>query len=206
MIIKIGKNTKIAAILGKEILMNGGIIIYPTETSYGLGCKATSKKALKRIFEIKKRGIGKKLPVIISGEKMAADFFILNADAKKLIARFMPGPLTLIAKAKKRMPKEIGLNKVAFRISSNKFACGLSEAINCPLVSTSTNISGEKNIYKEKELLDFEHCVDLIFSAGNLKPRKPSTIYDLTENKIAREGEIKKEMIEKTINKKINHN
>jgi len=204
MIIRIGKNIELGALLGKAILENNGVIIYPTETSYGLGCKATSRKALKKIFQIKKRDKGKKLPVIVADEEMANDLFVLNADAKRLIAKFMPGPLTLIAKARKSMPKEIGRNKIAFRISSNRLAGALSKAIKCPIISTSANISGSANIYSEKELFPFEPCVDAIFLTGNLKKAKPSTIYDTIENKIVREGSIKKEMVEKAIKKKIN--
>ncbi|MEK6973023.1 MAG: L-threonylcarbamoyladenylate synthase [archaeon] len=203
MIIRIGKNSMMAANLGKEILENCGIVIYPTETSYGLGCKFNCKNAIKKIFQIKKRGKDKKLPVIVASKKMAYDFFELNQDARKLVNKFMPGPLTLIVNGKKRMPKEIGETKVAFRISSNKFACELSRAINCPVISTSANLSGRENIYAEKELFAFDKHVDLIFTAGNLKNKKPSTIYDTTENKIIRQGLIKKEMIEKALKKKI---
>lgn len=203
MIIRIGKNLGIAANLGKEILEKGGIVIYPTETSYGLGCKFNCKNAVRKIFLIKKRSMDKKLPVIVANKKMAYDFFELNQEAKKLINKFMPGPLTLIVKAKKGMPKGIGGNKIAFRISSDKFACSLSEAIKCPLIATSANLSGKENIYAEKGLFAFDTCVDLIFLAGNLKNKKPSTIYDTIENKIIRQGLIKKEMIEKALQKKI---
>jgi L-threonylcarbamoyladenylate synthase len=204
MIIRIEKNIKLGTLLGKVIIEKDGTIIYPTETSYGLGCKVASKKALKKIFQIKKRNKEKKLPVIVADRRMAEKFFKLNSDAKKLISKFMPGPLTLIVRTKKEMPKEIGCNKIAFRISSNEFASELSKTVDYPIVSTSANISGSSNIYSEKGLLAFEHYVNAIFLSGNLKKAKPSTIYDTIEGKILREGSIKKEMIEKALKKKIN--
>jgi len=203
MIIRLGKQFHLAANLGKDILESGGLVIYPTETSYGLGCKATSRQALRKIFKIKKRDMNKKLPVIVADKKMALAYFKLNKNAIKLIDKFMPGPLTLIAEAKNKMPPEIGGKKIAFRISSNKFASELSKAINCPIASTSANISGKGNIYEEKKLTQFYDFVDVIFSAGNLKKEKPSTIYDSIENKMVRNGPISKKIIEKTLGIKI---
>ena len=83
-----------------EFLKEGKVIVYPTETCYALGCDATSEKACKRIFEIKKRSKEKKLPIIVANLKMAKEYACFDKDALKLAKAFWPGPLTLLLKKK----------------------------------------------------------------------------------------------------------
>jgi L-threonylcarbamoyladenylate synthase len=177
------------------VLKRNGIVIYPTETSYGVGADATNIRALKKINRLKGRK-GKFIPIIISDIKMTEKYFVLNSDMKKLMKRFMPGPLTLVAKKKMKTKKLIG----GFRIPSNRFALKLVKKFGKPVTATSANLSGDKPIYKISDIKKlFSGRVDLIIDAGNLKRRKPSTVFDVTNMKIIRKGKINKKEINKVL-------
>jgi L-threonylcarbamoyladenylate synthase len=175
------KNIKITA----EILKRGGIIIYPTESSYAIGCDYTNKKAIRKLMKIKKRLLSKHTTVIVDSIKTAEKYAKLNNKEKLLVKGFMPGPLTICAK-----------NDFNFRISSNKTANALAKIFGKPIVTTSANISGEPAIYNPKELKNFIGKVDVIIDAGKLAKREPSTIVKVgKEIKILRNGPIKEKEI-----------
>jgi len=173
------------------ILKSSGIIVYPTETSYGIGCDYTNKRAIKRIYKIKGRPKGKPFITLVDSVKMAKRYGIINKIAIKLIKKFMPGPLTLIVKGKKS-------GEFTFRISSNKIANELVKGLKKPIVSTSANIHGKKPIYNSKEAIkQFNNKVDAVIDAGTLKMCKPSTIVKVYDKqiKIIRESAITKKKI-----------
>ncbi len=170
-----------------NILKKGGIIVYPTETSYGLGCDWINKKACRKIYKIKGRMKVKKLSIIVSDLKMAKKYLKINKEHEKLIKKFMPGPLTLIS-----------LDNVAFRISSNKTARNISLMLKKPIVSTSANISGNEDNYRIKNVIKiFSSKVDAIIDGGNLKKRKPSTVFDVKNKIVVRRGPVKEKDIHK---------
>lgn len=165
-----------------KILSKGGVIVYPTETSYALGADATNPRAVKKVFGLKGREVGKALPVIAAGLEMIGEHAVLDARAKKLARRFMPGPLTLILEKRRGagLAREISQSGIAFRIPGNELAQGICRRLGKPVTATSANRSGEASIYSEGGILKkFVGNVDAIISAGDL-PRKPaSTIVDL---------------------------
>ena len=172
------------------VLKKGRLVVYPTETSYGLGADATNSRALEKINRIKKRK-GKFIPIIVSDMKMAEKYLVLNNDIKKLIRSLMPGPLTLIAK-KKRLDKKIG----GFRVPGNRFACNLAKRFGKPITATSANISGKKGIYRINEIIRvFSGKVELIVDSGNLPQKQPSTIFDVCSKKVLRKGKISRKEI-----------
>ena len=180
------------------ILNGGGVIVYPTETLYGIGSLATKNSSIRKIFEIKKRGAGKPLLTLVKDSAMIRKFFEIREDHIQLYEKCKGSPLTIILNQKFSFPDELsaGTGKVGVRISSNEFVTKLFEHIDVPLVSTSANISDEDNIRSIREIIDqFNHKVDLIIDSGNLPVSKGSTILDLTVNPpvIIREGDIKKE-------------
>jgi L-threonylcarbamoyladenylate synthase len=179
-----------------EFLKEGKVIVYPTETSYALGCDATNDKACKRIFRIKKRSKEKKLPIIVANLKMAKEYAYFNKDALKLAKTFWPGPLTLLLKKKRKLSRFVGKG---IRISSNPIARELSKKLGKPIVATSANISGRENCYSIKEVLKQGIKADLYLDAGKLKKVKPSTIFDVEERKIIREGPISFKKIMKAL-------
>lgn len=188
--------------LAASALDEGAIAIFPTETCYGIGCDATDETAVRRIFEIKKRNKKKALPVIVNDIQTAERYCYITPTAELLAKKFMPGPLTLVVKARGNLPKALTASsgKIAFRISSNKIANALAKELGKPLVATSANPGGKGEIYSGKEAIEkFAQCVDIIIDAGALKKRKPSTIYDTLSNKILRAGEISGGRINKAL-------
>lgn len=172
------------------ILSNGGIIIYPTETIYGIGVDATNDKAVKKVMQIKKRSKSKHMLIAFSDLKMTKKYLVITKRAEKLVEAFMPGPLSLIVETKKEK------RRVGFRIPDNKFVLSLIRKVGKPITSTSANISGKENLYKIKDIIKtFDGKVAMIIDAGNIPKRKASTLYDTIEGKIVRKGPISEKKI-----------
>jgi tRNA threonylcarbamoyl adenosine modification protein (Sua5/YciO/YrdC/YwlC family) len=180
-------------------LKKNGIIIYPTETSYGIGCKISDITSVKRIRKIKEDR-KKPFSIIVSTKEMAKEYSEIDSEAEKLIDAFMPGPLTLIVPAKEKILLEVSEKAIALRISSNQIANTIVKEINEPLISTSANLTGKKPIYSfSKAVKVFGKKVDFIVNAGILPKNKPSTIYGVKEKKIIRKGKITEKQIKKAL-------
>lgn len=178
-------------------LANGGIVICPSETCYGILADATNKKAVERVFAIKGRKETKSLSIFISELQMLSHYAKITKTARKLIKNYLPGPLTLILakKAGSGLAKNISKGKtIAIRWSSQMFLDALVLNYGKPLTATSANLSGKKEIYKIDEIKGvFGNKADLIIDGGNLKIMPPTTIVDCTgvDLKIIRQGKIK---------------
>ncbi len=177
-----------------QTLTNGGVIIYPTETLYGLGALISSSQAAKRIFQIKGRNHDMSLPILVRDFEMLEDYASVPVNYAEIVRKNMPGPFMAILNLKKDTNKLItgGKDKIGIRISSNKFVKLLMEQVDVPLISTSANISGTDNIYDINALISlFENKVDLIIDSGSISPSKGSTIVDFTVEppQIVREGD-----------------
>jgi L-threonylcarbamoyladenylate synthase len=183
-----------------QTLRNGGVIVYPTETLYGLGALVSNNKAARRIFQIKGRTHGMSLPILVRDFEMLDEYAAVPVTYKEMLQKLMPGPFMAILSLKKDINRLItgGKGKIGIRISSNKFVKLLMDQLSVPLISTSANISGTENIFDIRDLIDlFENKVDLIIDSGSISPSKGSTIVDFTVNppKILREGDISKAKI-----------
>lgn len=179
---KIVKAEEINIIEVLEILENNGIIIYPTETLYGIGVKYDNRKLLKKVFEIKKRPVEKSFPLIVNLKHLELITEFIPSIAKKFIEKYWPGPLTLLLPAQKNLPKRITKdNKVAVRMPGESFALKLIQASQFPITATSANISG----YPAADCIEavmkyFENSsIELLIDGGKL-PGIPSTIVDVT--------------------------
>lgn len=177
-----------------EIIMNRGIIIYPTETLYGIGVKYDDKELLKDVFRIKKRPDEKTFPLIIDLKHLELVTEFIPDTAQRLIDKYWPGPLTLLLPAKKGLPEEIVKDKkVAIRMPGESFALHLIKKLTFPITATSANISGLKPAETAEEAIEYfkYEKIDLIIDAGKL-PGIPSTIVDVTETppKILRKGSV----------------
>jgi L-threonylcarbamoyladenylate synthase len=184
-----------------SVINNGGIVVYPTETLYGLGANALSEISVRRVFDVKGRPDGKPIPVLVKDIEMFHQVADVTEQASKLIDRFLPGALTLVLNQKIKLPDLItaATGKVAVRISSHPFVKRLFEYISQPLTATSANISGRNDLFDINDIIDaFRSRVDLIIDSGSLHPSKGSTVVDLTKTppSIIREGEISRELIE----------
>mgnify|MGYP001603403346 CR=1 FL=1 len=178
-----------------KAIKNGQVIICPTDTVYGFVADATNKKAVEKIFRIKKRPKSKPLPVFVRDIKMARELAQIDANQEKILKKYWPGKFTFILKIQKLIElgarsKLYGLDKntIALRIPKYKFLNDLLKKINKPLVQTSVNISGKPALAEIKGIISvFEkqkNKPDLIVNAGNLQTRKPSFIIDITKDKI----------------------
>lgn len=172
-----------------KIIKKGGVVICPTDTVYGLISDATNRKAVEKVFKIKKRPKEKPIPVFIRDIKMARNFAQIEKKQEIFLKKAWPGKTTFILKRKNKLPGMLfrGRKTIGLRIPKYKLINILLERLNGPLSGTSANISGRPAWGKIKEVLrQFENQKsrpDLIIDAGNLKPSRPSKIIDLTFSK-----------------------
>uniref|UniRef100_A0A7J2TJ24 Threonylcarbamoyl-AMP synthase n=1 Tax=Archaeoglobus fulgidus TaxID=2234 RepID=A0A7J2TJ24_ARCFL len=183
-----------------EILKRGGLIAFPTETVYGLGCDAMNEKALEKLFEVKKRPKNKPLIVGVSRIEQVYEIAEVNELAEKLMEKFFPGPLTLIMK-KKKIPDLVtgGKDKVAVRMPAHEVPLRLIEGLGKPIVVPSANISGRFTPTKPEHVI--EELGDKIDALvlGNCYLGLESTILDITVDppKIVRHGALSVEELRK---------
>ncbi len=179
-----------------RVLRKNGVIVYPTDTFYGLGANCLSEKALQRVFEIKERPSSKGLPVLVSDLEMARGTAAeLPPVFFPLAARFWPGPLTLVLKAASHLPQElIGPKRtIGIRLPDVPWLQALVRQTGIPLITTSANISGQGEIASPEKVIHlFQDKVDLIVDGGPAPGGLPSTVLDLTGEKpiLVREGVI----------------
>ncbi len=164
------------------VLKRGGVIAYPTETVYGLGCDPRNANAVARIFRIKGRSKAKSLLLAAASLYQARKVATLKAISYKLQARYWPGPLTLVLPTRHvKLAKGIAPHgEVAIRVSSSSFVQALCQAYGFPIVSTSANKSGELDCRSGKAVINIfqnqKYQPDLIIDFGPLPYRKPSTV------------------------------
>ena len=207
-ILKIGADISEEIILTRavEILANGGIIAYPTETFYGLGADATNEKAIENIFAVKGRNFKTPVSLIIG---QADDIHPLVRDvpqtAKKLMAAFWPGALTIVFSAADTVSPLLtaGSGKIGLRVSSHPIARGIVQKLKRPLTATSANLSGAPECTRASEVAEqIGDIIDAIVDLGATPGAAGSTIIDITCDPpvILREGAISRKTIEKCIN------
>lgn len=180
------KNTPEQFLKAKRVLNNGGIIAYPTDTTYGIGCDAENETALKRIFQIKGRNFNKPLSLAFSSLAMLDKYAEIETIPRKFLDQIFPGPVTLLLNKKNTVSGIITAKsaKVGARIPNCEDSLELIEALGRPIVTTSANISGEPDPVTADEVkLD----VDFIYR-GECFFKKPSTIIDIEKLEIVRKG------------------
>ena len=181
-----------------EIIENGGVIIFPTDTVYGIGCNPYDVSAVKKIYEIKSREKIKSLPVLASSIQIVKQISIIDEFTEKIIKKYWPGPLTLILKLKDKNLKE-SLNledKIAVRIPNS--VCTLKLLNKCNLlVGTSANVSGDSSFTDPQECMKNVKNYDVFVDGGTITSKGESTIIEIENEKIhfIREGALKKEDI-----------
>jgi L-threonylcarbamoyladenylate synthase len=206
-ILKISDQNSEELILTKaaKILLGGGIIAYPTETFYGLGADATNEKAIQKIFTVKGRDFKNPISLIIG---QTDDIYALvqnvSEAAKKLMAAFWPGALTIVFSAANTVSPLLtaGSGKIGLRLSSHKGALGIVQKLKRPFTATSANLSGAPECISASDVaLQLGDKIDAIIDLGNTPGTKGSTIIDVTSTPpvILREGAISRKIIEKYI-------
>ena len=186
----------------KEIVA-GNLVIFPTETVYGIGANALNDEACKNIFKAKGRAGDNPLIVHVNTFDMIKQIIEEpNELEKKLLNTFCPGPFTIILKAKSIIPKSVtaGLDTVGMRMPSNKIANKLIEYAGVPIAAPSANVSGRPSGTKIEDILkEFDGKVSTIIDDGMVDIGLESTVVRIIDNKvrILRPGKITKEDIEK---------
>ena len=184
------------------VIKNGGVVLFPTETVYGIGANALDEQAVNKIFIAKGRASDNPLIVHISDFDMLDKLVSkINIIEKKLIEKFWPGPLTIIFDKKEIIPNNVtaNLNTVGIRFPSNKIANKLIEYSNLPIAAPSANISGKPSGTKIEDIIqELDGKVDYIIDGGITDIGVESTVVRVIENKvhILRPGKITKEDIE----------
>ena len=178
------------------IIKRGGVLIFPTETVYGVGADAFNEKACRRIYEIKNRPAHKPLIVLISYikdvDRVASD---VPDEARNLMEKYWPGPLSIILKKNEDLPDVVtaGTDTVAVRLTSNEVLRKIISEAECPIVAPSANISGKPfNVRAKDTVQDFEGLVDMIVEDDGSVSGVESTIVYMCggHHKLIREGAI----------------
>lgn len=188
-----------------NILKNGGIISFPTETFYGLGVNALDERAVNKVFQVKERDTNKPLLVFIASKDQLPDLTpSVNATAKKLIDCFWPGPLTLVFEASPGLPQVLTGNtgKIGVRVSGSSFVRQLSQLSGFPITGSSANISNNPEPVFAIEVVEaLGEKIDLILDGGKATGTRSSTVLDVCETIpiLLRPGIIEKEAIENAL-------
>jgi L-threonylcarbamoyladenylate synthase len=183
-----------------QIINKGGIVIFPTDTVYGIGCDPYNQKGVLSLYKIKKREKTKPFPVIGYSKKELEKIAEFDNKAEKIAEMFWPGPITLILKIKdENIKKSLGLGKkIAVRVPDNQ--CILSLLKECKLlVATSANISGNTSPVDPNDCERNLNGYDLLIDGGILSDGGESTIVEIDEGevRIVRNGSISKEELKK---------
>ena len=184
-----------------QLILNGCVVAFPTETFYGLAALATHREAIERVYLLKRRPVHKSLSILIGDLEDLQDLVeAIPIEAQKLAARFWPGPLTLVFAAAKRLPTNLtaGTGKIGIRISPHPVAQALVRAVGKPITATSANRSGSPNCRRSSEVLaQLGSDLDAIVDGGLTPGGKVSTIADVTSRppKIIRIGAIAAEEV-----------
>ena len=167
-----------------KVLKDGGIIIYPTDTVYGIGCDILNKAAIARVQEIKNNPDIKLLSFICPNLKDISKYAKVSDYAYKTMKHLLPGPYTFILPAARQVPKKLWNKRksVGIRVPDHKIAISIVEGLGNPIISTSaTNRKGEV-LFDPLEIRNiFNSQVDLMLSSGNLNGT-PSSVVDLSED------------------------
>ena len=180
------------------ILKSNGLVIFPSDTVYGLLCDATNEQAVKKLIKFKNRPPGKAISVFCNFE-LFNKLVKINKQQQKIIKEILPGPFTVILLSKHQVSKSLESEKgsLGIRIPAFQLINRLIEEFGKPLTATSANLAGRSAHYSINTLLNEipdkkKDLIDLIVDAGNLPRNKPSTVVDLTQSdvKILRQGDV----------------
>ena len=188
-----------------QVLLDGGVIAYPTETVYGLGANAMNENAIDRIFQLKGRESDKAILIIVHDHQAVEPLVAeMPENACRLAEAFWPGPLTMVFKASPSLSSRITSpnHTIGIRVPDNRFCLDLLARTGVPLTSTSANRSGGANPVRIEDVLaDFGDDLDLYIDGGPSRSNIPSTVLDVTMDTpvIRRAGVLNREVIEEII-------
>ncbi len=176
-----------------DIIKKGGLVIFPTDTVYGLGCNPFNEKALGRLFQVKKRVSNKPVPILVSSLKKAEEIAEFSSFAKKIASQYWPGALTLVLPAKPKVPPSLlgRGDSVGIRIPNHQLTLLLIRGVGGYLIGTSANLSGRKPACTSEEAGEqLGEKVDMILDGGRCPIGNSSTVVDVISSppRILRQG------------------
>ncbi len=190
-------------------ILKGGLVVYPTDTVYGLGCHPFDKEAVKKVSDVKRRSKGN-FPVLVGSIEKAKELGEVEGDAETLALRFWPGPLTIVVSSRTEFPLPIvGSDRmVGLRVPRRKDTLDFVAMCGGSLVGTSANISGAPSVrLVEEALKTFDGKVDLVLDGGSLSKSPDSTVVRVTGKHvdILREGAVSRQEIVMALKAKVEH-
>lgn len=182
-----------------KILKEGGIVIFPTDTAFGVGCRIDDEKAIERLFNIRKRPKNQPVPVLVDSIEMAQDYLLPISEEieQKLIKKYWPGALTIVLRSRTdKVPSLVrgGGNNLGVRMPSNKITLSLIKGVNVPILGPSANFHGEKTPYELKDLdPELIKLVDYAVTSQDKSGEKASTVIDCSRKlwQILRKGAVR---------------
>jgi len=168
------------------VLMHDGLVVYPTETVYGLGADAFSEEAIVKVYEAKKRPISMPISIAVSDFDMLAAVAHVKPEMEAFLHAFLPGPVTVILPARNCVPDILtgGTRMIGIRMPSHELALRLIAKFDAPITATSANLHGAKDPQTPDQCtVPFEFLID-----GGRLPGTPSTVIDLGTKTIIRPG------------------
>jgi L-threonylcarbamoyladenylate synthase len=207
MLIKIATKKDLGPAFAKaaSVILSGGMVAVPTESFYGLAVNPTDVKAIKRLFDVKKRRGNQPVLILIPTVEHLDQYVIHVPEmARRLVNEFWPGGLTLLFEAKTNLPPELtaGTAKIGVRLSSHPVPTGLARAVDGAITGTSANISGQPACSSAEEVLQhLGERVDLILDGGETAGGRGSTVLDVTMDPpvVVREGMVSRDVLEKCL-------
>ena len=179
-----------------KVIVDGGVVIFPTDTVYGVAANSLDETAIKKLFDLKERNDNKPICVLTSSVDKIKKIAYVRDEEQKIIDKYMPGALTIILDKKEIVSDVLtsGLKTVGVRIPNNEIALRILDKLEYPLATTSANISGMEAAVKKEDLIkEFEGKVDIIIDGGITDLKVSSTIVKIKNNEIEvlRQGTIK---------------
>jgi L-threonylcarbamoyladenylate synthase len=181
----------------RTLISHGGIIVYPTDTVYGIGAHVLDTAAIERVFALKERDRGKPMLILADSLRMAERYTQnISPTAYRLLKKYWPGSVTFLFSANDVVPTVLtaGTGKIGIRVPDHAFCRALVSTVDAPIVSTSANIAGAGGATSiDKVALEFSGKVDLIIDGGDALSSSPSTVVDVTVDppRVIRSGAVK---------------
>lgn len=185
------------------VLRAGELVVFPTDTLYGIAADPFNEGSVKKVFMAKNRPFDMPLSIAVSNEKMMESVAVLNEPARKLIRRFLPGPLTIMLTKKPSIPDMLtsGQNTVGIRIPDHPFALRLIDRFG-PITATSANLHSHPDpVEASQAIKDLDGHAKVCVDCGRTSYATPSTIVDVSDGvlEIIRKGVISQEEIENAL-------
>lgn len=179
-----------------EIVKNGGIIIFPTDTAFGIGCRIDNYAAVDRVFKIRQRPVTQAMPVLVSSAKLALTYYLHASDiVRHLMKEYWPGALTIVAECKTNLiysPIRGGGKNIGLRMPNHPAILEIIKRVGVPILGPSANFHGEPTPYSTADLNpELVKLVDYVV-VGECTVKQPSTVVDcsVTPYKIIRQGAV----------------